>query len=79
MNVFIPDEVARNLTPEQIRLEAAVALFADNRATVARAAKIAGLTHLEMQRELGRRRIPMHYTIEDWESDLRTLKAMDRK
>ena len=76
MTVTIPDEALgpRFSTPEKVRLELAVALFANNEASVARAARIAGLNHLEMQRELGKRKIPMHYGIEDFEQDLRTLR-----
>lgn len=76
MTVNIPDEVAHNLTPEQVRLEAAVALFADNRISLGRATEIAGITHLQMQRELHRRCIPLHYGIEEYEEDMRTIRAM---
>lgn len=76
MTITIPDEAAHGLTPEIARLELAVGLFAANKASVAKAAKIAGLDHLQMQRELGRRRIPMHYTMEDYEADMRTIRDM---
>ena len=76
MTITIPDEAAHGLTPEVARLELAVALFAANKASVGKAAKIAGLNHLEMQRELGRREIPMHYTIDDWKADLETIRKM---
>jgi predicted HTH domain antitoxin len=80
MTVTIPDEAIGNLltSPEQVRLELAIALFAEDKATLGRAAKIAGLNHLEMQRELGRRRIPMHYSLEDYEEDMRTIREMPR-
>ena len=76
MTITIPDEAARGLTPEIVRLELAVALFAASKASVSRAAKIAGLNFLEMQRELGRRHIPMHYTMQDYENDMRTIREM---
>ncbi len=80
MTVTIPDEAIGNLltSPEQVRLELAIALFAEDKATLGRATKIAGLNHLEMQRELGRRRIPMHYSLEDYEEDMRTIREMPR-
>jgi predicted HTH domain antitoxin len=79
MTITIPDEAVSDLdlSPERVRLELAVALFADNKATLARAARIAGLPYLKFQLELGQRQIPMHYGIEDWEADLRTLREMD--
>ena len=76
MTITIPDDTfgTRVTTPEQARLELAIALFVGNRASVSRGARIAGLSFLDFQRELGRREIPQHYGIEDLEQDLRTLK-----
>ena len=78
MTVTIPDEAigGLNFSPEQARLELAVALFAANRVSTARGARIAGLTFIDFQRELGRRRIPMHYGVEDWEKDLETIRSI---
>ncbi len=78
MTLTIPDEVMRGMTPEQVRLELAVALFAANQASTCRGAKIAGLNFLEFQKELGRRKIPIHYGVEDFEQDLHTLKNLPR-
>ena len=78
MTITIPDDAlgVHITSPEQARLELAIALFVGNRASVSRGARIAGLSFLEFQRELGRREIPQHYGIEDWEADLRTLEHM---
>ena len=78
MTITIPDDALgiHLATPEQVRLELAVALFVAQRASVSRGARIAGLPFLEFQRELGRREIPQHYTLEDYEADLRTLEHM---
>lgn len=79
MTITIPDETLGDLrlTSEQTRLEIAVGLFADRRVTLARAAKIAGVPFLTFQRELAKRRIPLHYEVEDFEADVRTLARMD--
>ena len=79
MTITIPDETLGQLrlTPEQTCMEIAVGLFADKRVTLARAAKIAGVPFLTFQRELGRRRIPLHYETVDFEADVRTLAGMD--
>ena len=76
MTITIPDDAlgSRITSPEQARLEIALALFVANRASVSRGARIAGLSFLEFQRELGRREIAQHYGIEALEQDLQTLK-----
>jgi len=78
MTVTIPDEALSHLdlTPEQARLELAIGLFAANKVSTARGARIAGLTYLEFQRELGRRHIPVHYGIEELEKDLATIGSI---
>jgi len=79
MTITIPDETLGHLrlTAEQTRVEIAVGLFADRRVTLSRAAKIAGVPFLTFQRELANRRIPLHYEVEDFEADVRTLAGMD--
>jgi predicted HTH domain antitoxin len=79
MTITIPDETfgQLRLTPEQTCMEIAVGLFADRRVTLARAAKIAGVSFLTFQREMARRRIPLHYETADFEADVRTLAGMD--
>ena len=76
MTITIPDEAlgSRITSPEQARIEFAAALYASNRATMGRAAKIAGLSYIDMQRELCRRQIPMHYGLKEFEQDLQTLR-----
>ena len=76
MTITIPDDTfgSEVTSPEQARLEFAIALFVASRASVSRGARIAGLSFLDFQRELGRRQIPQHYGIEDLELDLQTLK-----
>ena len=79
MTITSPDETLGDLrlTSEQTRMEIAVGLFADRRVTLARAAKIADVPFLTFQRELAKRRIPLHYEKEDFEADVRTLAGMD--
>jgi predicted HTH domain antitoxin len=75
VNITIDDELLRGvvLSPEQARVEFAVGLFSDGKVTLGRGAEIAGLNQTEFMRELGRRKIPLHYDIADFEEDLRTL------
>jgi predicted HTH domain antitoxin len=67
-----------HLTAEQVRLDLAVGLFSEERVTLGRAARIAGLSEPEFLRELGRRRIPVHYDVADFAADMATLRVMDR-
>ena len=60
--------------PEQeIKQELALSLFQHDRVTLAKAAEIASMTRLDFQRLLAQRNIPVHYTVEDFEDDLRGL------
>jgi predicted HTH domain antitoxin len=57
-------------------LDLALGMYASNRVTLGRAAEIAGLSQLDFQRELGRRRIPLHYDLEDFQADLRAVREI---
>lgn len=76
MNIAIDDDLLRgvDLSPEQGRLDLAVGLYADRRATLGQAARIAGVSQPEFMRVLGRRRVPMNYDVAEFEADLRTLR-----
>ena len=78
VTIEVQDEALRGLelTEPQAWLDLAVGLFTERRVTIGRAAKIARLTQLDFQRELGRRGICVHYDIEDLQADLRTLAAL---
>lgn len=67
------DVRATGLSEAELRLELAVALFQAERLTLARASRLCGLPRLEFQRELARRRIPVHYTTDELDEDVRTL------
>ena len=64
------------LTEAQARLDFAVGLFTERRVTLGRAADIAKLPQSDFQHELGRRGIPIHYDLEDFQDDLRTLASL---
>jgi len=61
MPIALPMEVERQFTPEDIRLHLALGLFLDRRVTLGQGALVAGLSQSEFLRELGKRRIPIHY------------------
>lgn len=72
MPIIISDEIltSSGLTEKEVRRELAIALFQNERLTLAQAAKVADQTQLEFQKLLASRRIPMHYGIEELQADL---------
>lgn len=81
MVIEIQDEALRGLqlTEPQALLDLAVGLFTECRVTLGRGAEIAQITHLDFQRELARRNIPIHYELEDLQADVKTLAALREK
>ena len=77
MTLTIDDDVlhAASLSAEQLRLELAVALFQQNRLTLAQAARLAETDRLTFQHLLASRGVPLHYTADDWAEDWRTLNS----
>ena len=71
MGIEIPDV---GLTEQELRQELAVALFQQNRATLAKAADIVGITRLDFQRLLAARQIPVHYGLDDPAEDIQGLR-----
>lgn len=80
MTVEVQDEKLRglHLTPERLKLEAAVGLYAAEDVTLGQAAQIAGISQSEFLHELGRHGICVHYDVNEFESDLRTLENLGR-
>jgi predicted HTH domain antitoxin len=81
MPVTISDDVlaAAHLSEAQLRLELAVALFREERLTLAQASRLAETDQLTFQSILAEREIPIHYGIEEFHEDLRTLDADTRR
>ena len=80
MSLTIPDEVlsAAHMTEPELKQELALTLFQQERLTLAQASRLAGLEQLAFQALLAEREIPMHYGIEEFHADLRTLRQMGR-
>ena len=60
----------------QALIDLAVGLYVEQRATLGRAAKIAGLSQADFLRRLGDRKIPVHYDEEDLSSDIEAIKQL---
>ncbi len=78
MPLIISDETlqAAKVTDNQLRLEIAVMLYASNKLTLGQASEFCGMPQFQFQNVLGERKIPMHYDVEDFEQDMRTLESL---
>jgi predicted HTH domain antitoxin len=80
MPVTITDDVlaAAHLSGDELRLELAVALFREERLTLAQASRLAEMDQFSFQSVLADRQIPIHYGIEEFREDLRTADVLRR-
>jgi len=80
MPVTIPDEIlaAAQITEPELKRELALALFQQDRLTLAQASCLAQVSQREFQLLLAERHIPVHYGAEEFEQDLETLRRMGR-
>ncbi len=67
---------AAHVSDEELRLEIAVMLYASNRLTLGQASELCGSSQFEFQNILGERKIPIHYDVEEFERDMKTLDSM---
>ena len=74
MQLDLPAAVERQLSPASAALHLAIGLFVSDEATLGQAARVAGMPQAIFLKELGKRRIPIHYGMEELEAD---LKAVD--
>ena len=79
MNVMLPEEIERRLSPKSTALHLAIGLFVAEEATLGKAAEVAGLSQTEFLRELGRHHVPIHYGAEELAEDLRTVEKLARR
>ena len=74
MPVTISDEV---LTEPELKQELALTLFQQERLTLAEASRLAEMSQLAFQALLAKRQIPIHYGIQEFREDLRTLRQTE--
>jgi predicted HTH domain antitoxin len=81
MTIELPDVNigSQPLTSEQARIELACALYAAWKVSMSQAVKIAGMSRILFWNELGKRKIPRHYRVEDFEHDMRVLEELAAK
>jgi|APLow6443716910_1056828.scaffolds.fasta_scaffold1251577_1 predicted HTH domain antitoxin len=74
MIIPLPEQVESRLTAEDATLHLALGLFVDQRVTLGQAAEVAGISQSEFLRELGGRRISVHYDESDALADIATVR-----
>jgi predicted HTH domain antitoxin len=76
VSVVIPDEVLRtiHMSADELLQEIAVLLYQKEKLTLAQASRLSKMSRLQFQFLLASRRIPIHYDIVEFESDLKTLR-----
>lgn len=79
MQLTLPEAVETRLSPREASLHLAIGLFVSEEVTLGQAAEIAGLTQTAFLKELGHRRIPIHYGMEELAEDLRTIESRPGK
>lgn len=75
----LPSPFDERISPEAVAFHLAVGLFVAEEATLGQAAQVAGVSQADFLRELGRRRIPIHYGPEELQADLREIEAIVRR
>ena len=79
MNITLPAPLEASLTESRAALHLAIGLFTAEEVTLGQAAEAAGMSQTEFMRELGRRKIPMHYGVEDFAEDLVTIRELQAR
>ncbi|MTJ10018.1 MULTISPECIES: UPF0175 family protein [unclassified Anabaena] len=77
MSLTISDEVLNSsgMTGSELLVEIAIMLFLQERVSLGKASKIAEMNYVEFQELLAKRNISMHYDVEEFEEDIKTLQS----
>ena len=76
MELTLPRSLSERLSPQDAALLLAIGLFVTEEATLGQAAEVAGLSQAAFLRELGKRRIPVHYGEAELAEDLRAVESL---
>ena len=80
MSVVIPDETvqATRMTPTELMQELAILLYQKEKLTLGQASKLAKMSQFQFQSLLASRQIPIHYDVEEFEADLKTVRETEQ-
>ncbi|MFQ5708191.1 MAG: UPF0175 family protein [bacterium] len=79
-SLAIPEDIlqATRMSKRELMQEIAVMLFHKEKLTLGQAGQLAGMNQLQFQHLLASRKIPVHYGVDEFEEDLKTLKQLGR-
>ena len=77
-DLIIPKEVlqAAKISPAELKIDIAVHLYEQKKLSMGQAKRLAGLNQLEFQKEMAKRNVYVHFTIEDVKNDLANLEKL---
>lgn len=80
MPVTVSDSVltAAHISEPELKRELALTLFRQGRVTLAQASRLAEMGQLAFQALPAKRQIPIHYGVEKFREDLRTLRQTEQ-
>ncbi|MBI3194345.1 MAG: UPF0175 family protein [Ignavibacteriae bacterium] len=81
MSIQISDDLIRSsgLNEHDLKIESAITLFQNDKLTLAQASRMAEMPQLFFQRELAKRKISLHYSLEDLQIDLKNIGIERRR
>ena len=80
MPFTISDEIltAAHISEPELKQELVLTLFQQERLTLAQASRLAEMSQLAFQSLLAARQSPIHYSVQEFREDLRTLRQTER-
>lgn len=80
VQIDIPQEIldSARLTPEQIKQELALSLYAKRRLSVGKAHELAGMSLWQFRQLLASHAIPVHYDEDELSDDLENITSVPR-
>jgi predicted HTH domain antitoxin len=78
MTVPLPPRLEQGHSPQWAALHLAIGLYVSREATLGQAAEAAGLSQSDFQQELGKRKIPINYTVENLLADIESIQELSR-
>jgi predicted HTH domain antitoxin len=77
MSLVISSEILESsgLSETEFMLEIAIMLFQQEKISIGKASRIAGMNQIEFQHLLAKRNICIHYDVDEFQEDLKNLQA----
>jgi predicted HTH domain antitoxin len=76
MVLTLPANLEARLSPQSTALHLAIGLFVSDEFTLGQAAQVSGFSQTDFLKELGQRKIPIHYGNEELSADLKAVEFL---